>query len=105
MIDGDANDRIQGVKQHRGKLKGLKFNSMEYGQIPGVINMAGRRREGRYKARKVDLHNSIEPRSYGYRIYIHYIFPKHTGRKPQIQLPKNIQTNSEILIYSLANIF
>lgn len=48
----------------------------------------------------------MDTRSYEYMIYIHYTFPKHIDKKKiQIQLPKDPQTNSEIIIPSLANIF
>lgn len=47
-----------------GKLKGLRFDSMEYGQTRGVIKMA-RRIIRRHKARKVGLYNTMDPRPYG----------------------------------------
>lgn len=51
-------------KQHRGNLKGLRYDSVEYRQIPGVVNTA-KRMMGRRKARKVDLYNILDPRPYG----------------------------------------
>lgn len=43
----------------------------------------------------------MDTRSYEYMIYIHYTFPKHIDKKKiQIQLPKDPQTNSEIIIPS-----
>ena len=51
-----------------------------------VVNIAWRMME-RHKARKVDLYNTMEPGSYGYMIYIHYTFPKHTEKKFRCNYP------------------
>lgn len=75
----------------------MEWTDMEYLQIT-VINIAERMIK-RQKARKVDLQNIMEPRSYGCMTYIHYTFPKHTEKKIQMQLPTHIQTTSEIFIH------
>lgn len=62
----------------------MEWTDMEYRKIT-VVNIAGRITK-RHKARKVDLH-TMEPRSYGYMIYIHYTFPKHTEKKFRLNYP------------------
>lgn len=56
----------------------MEWTDMEYRQIT-VVNIAGRMMKS-HKPRKIDLHSTMEPRSYGYMTYIHYTLPKHTEK-------------------------
>ena len=40
-------------KQHKGKLKGLRYDSVEHGQMSAVVNTAGRRMVGEHKLERV----------------------------------------------------
>lgn len=85
MTGEGANEKIQRCGNHTWEELWMEWTDMEYQQIT-VVKTAGRMMK-RHKSKKADLYNTMEPRSYGYMIHIHYTFPKHTEKKFRCNYP------------------